>query len=312
MVGPTDRVCAVVVTRDRRELLERCLGALRAQTRPVDAILLVDNASSDGTPEWVASAFPEVELLHLRENVGGAGGFHAGMKAAAARPFDWLWLMDDDTLAEPTALEALLAGGEKSRAFGDPVVLASKVVWEDGRRHPMNIPGVDVRRWEELLEGPEIEVLPLRSASFVSVLIRRDAVLEHGLPLREYFIWFDDVEYTSRLLRKGVGAYVPASVARHLTRTAYATVQGTGDRFYYSVRNRIFLLRGPALGRLEKARLARALVRDVRDYVAGNKLTPSVARLLLRATRDGITTPAARLQPEHVEPSVIATASAPG
>lgn len=289
-----------MVTRDRRSLLEQCLHAIGRQSRRVETVLVVDNASGDGTAAWVRSTRPDVQLLELSKNVGGAGGFHEGVKWAAARDFEWLWLMDDDTQPDPDALQALLDGRERSRSFGEVQVLASKVVWGDGRLHPMNIPGVDVRRWSDLLEGAELEVLPLRSASFVSVLIRRDAVLRHGLPLREYFIWFDDIEFTSRILKDEVGAYVPASVVRHVTRTAYATVEGTGGRFYFSVRNRLFLMRSPALGALEKVRLLHALLRDVRRYVSGKGLSPAVAWLLLRATVRGLGTPAARLRPERV------------
>ena len=93
-----ERVCAVVVTRDRRDLLRRCLLALQQERRPPDGILVVDNASSDGSPEMVRDEFPEAELLRLEENVGGAGGFHRGVARAYASGYDWLWLLDDDTL----------------------------------------------------------------------------------------------------------------------------------------------------------------------------------------------------------------------
>ncbi len=84
------RVFAVVVTYNRRPLLEECLQALGAQERPVDRVLVVDNASTDGTAAFVRNEHPEVQLLALAENEGGAGGFHEGLKAAHAAGADWI------------------------------------------------------------------------------------------------------------------------------------------------------------------------------------------------------------------------------
>ena len=103
-----ERVCAVIVTYNRKALLKECLEAVLAQTRPPDHVLVVDNASTDGTAEMLREEFPQVEVLRLPENQGGAGGFHEGMKRAYEEGFDWLWLMDDDTIPRPEALEALL------------------------------------------------------------------------------------------------------------------------------------------------------------------------------------------------------------
>ncbi|MER3603731.1 MAG: hypothetical protein C4298_08345, partial [Thermus sp.] len=88
----SERVCAVVVTYNRKELLRECLETLRGQTRKVDHILVVDNASTDGTEEVLRAEFPEVEVLRLPENQGSSGGFHEGMKRAYEEGFDWLWL----------------------------------------------------------------------------------------------------------------------------------------------------------------------------------------------------------------------------
>src|SRR5581483_11127319 len=89
-------VVAVLVTYNRRDLLTEALGALGRQTRPLDAVLVVDNASNDGTPDLVRDRFPAVELVSLRRNTGGAGGFAAGVACALDRGADLVWLMDDD------------------------------------------------------------------------------------------------------------------------------------------------------------------------------------------------------------------------
>ena len=84
MTAPPETVCAVVVTRNRLRLLEECLAAVEGQTRPPDHVLVVDNASTDGTPGFVSHQHPDAQLLRLDSNEGGAGGFHEGLRTAAA------------------------------------------------------------------------------------------------------------------------------------------------------------------------------------------------------------------------------------
>src|SRR3712207_5668423 len=140
----SETVCAVVVTYNRVDLLRECLEAVTGQTRAPDAVLVVDNASTDGTREMVREEFPAVELLELPANEGSAGGFHEGMKAAVARGVDWLWVMDDDTIPAPDALELLLDAPAHLDGLPPPALLASKVLWTDGRLHPMNWPAPNV------------------------------------------------------------------------------------------------------------------------------------------------------------------------
>src|SRR4051794_9942906 len=214
-------VCAVGVTFNRRELLERCLTALSAQSRPVDAVLVVDNAGTDGTPAFVREAHPDVELLSLPANVGGAGGFAAGMERAHAAGHEWVWLMDDDTLAEPDALAALLDGSR--RAPGTPPIVASQVRWKDGSLHPMNRPFV---RWDDsaaMAEAARRGLVALRNATFVSVLVRREAIDRHGVAPAKFFIWGDDFEFTSRVLRETPGYLVPESRVVHWTEQAHTS-----------------------------------------------------------------------------------------
>ncbi|HEX8679505.1 MAG TPA: glycosyltransferase, partial [Chthoniobacterales bacterium] len=109
----SERVCAVVVTYNRKALLDECLCALRAQSRTLDGILIVDNASTDGTAAMLEErghrADPRVHYLRLEQNLGGAGGFHRAFADAYAAGFDWIWAMDDDTIVDQDALEQLFA-----------------------------------------------------------------------------------------------------------------------------------------------------------------------------------------------------------
>jgi len=285
------RVVAVVVTWNRRDLLRLALGALRTQTRPVDEIVVIDNASSDGTSEMVRSDFPDAKLVTLDHNTGGAGGFAAGLDLALAehKP-DLLWLMDDDTVPEPTALGELLATADRYPGRKRPVLLASRVVWSDGRDHPMNTPRRKpwVRR-AEARRADAAGAMPIRSASFVSILVDADMVRDRGLPIADYFLWNDDFEFTTRMLRRRIGLLCPESVVVHKTKTFGAADADPGPRFFYEVRNKVWTFtRSRGMNPLEKATYGAGTARRwLRTFVASRDRR-ALAREFRRGMRAGL------------------------
>ncbi len=251
-----ERVAAVVVTYNRRTDLEVCLDRLAAQTRPLDAVLVVDNASSDGTRDLLA-ARGEVTVLALPDNRGGAGGFAAGVAAAVEAGHDWLWLMDDDCVPERDALERLL---ERARGAGDAGGILPVVQLSDGRRlagavrghgDTGNPVGEDGRpAFDEVDLGP-----------FVGPLLRAEACRAVGNPREEFFIWHDDVEYLLRLRLAGWRLLVaPGAVVHHpfeptITRRVLGRERAVRDvspwKEYYDARNRLVVdrvTRGTPLG----------------------------------------------------------------
>ncbi len=256
-------VVAVVVAYNRQELLRRCLDGLSEQTVAPTGTVVVDNASTDDSRE-VASTHPlGAHVVELPTNTGGAGGFAAGIARALTRfpRADWIWVMDDDTVPTATALEALVRAAEAYP--GAPALLASRAVWADGTEHPMNRPRTRpalppaLHRHAALVGARQI-----RTASFVSILLDARAVREVGLPRASYFLWNDDFEYTSRILRGRVGLYVPASVVHHLTRALGSSDADPGERFRFEVRNKIWTFRdSEGLGALERAAYEAATAR---------------------------------------------------
>lgn len=284
-----ERVCAIVITYERPELLGRCLDALLAQSRHPDHVLVVDNASRDGTGEMVRDRFGHaVELLELPENVGGAGGFYAGMRAAYERGFGWLWLMDDDSLPTVEALERLLDGAHRAPGDGPPLVVGSRVVWKNGRNHPMNNPWP---RWRWPLASAAAvrqRLVLVRATTFVSALVRREAVERFGLPLAHYFIWGDDMEYFGRMLRENPGYLVPDSVVYHWTAKPHTGVSHAGGRFYYHVRNSLWIVRGSAFTPRERVDYLRGTVGTTGQYLRANGSKFSAWRAVARGARDGL------------------------
>ena len=220
-------VCAAIVTFNRRDLLVRCLDAVLAQSRGCERVIVVDNASTDGTPELLAergyTARADFELLRLPTNSGGAGGFAEAVRRGREVGSDWLWLMDDDCEPRPDSLARLLA----SPPAAEPGVacLCSKVVYPGG--------GIDAnqrghfrRRLRPLPEGeyrdghhPELGFM-----SFVGSLVRMESVRAVDPPRAEFFVWGDDVEYSFRLRRTGSIRLVPESViVHHRAAHAYET-----------------------------------------------------------------------------------------
>jgi GT2 family glycosyltransferase len=279
-------VCVVVVTRDRRALLVECLAALDAQLRRPDRILVVDNASSDGTPDLVRAEYPEVEVLTLSENGGGAGGFWEGLRRAHAAGYDWVWLMDDDTIPTPGALDALL--GAADTLAEPPALLSSKAIWTDGHLHPMNYQGFERSRVDAVVAGAERGLMPLRTATFVSLLVNRRTIDRFGLPLKRYFLWSDDIEYTARILREAPGYLVPRSTVVHKTQRPYTAISTSGDRFYFHVRNTLYMLRGTAWAPREKPSLLFSLIMSIIAYARFNRFAPRIAPIILRGLRDGL------------------------
>lgn len=284
------RTVAVVVAYNRRDLLIEVLDALAAQTAPVAAIVVVDNASTDGSALMVRDRFPHADLVSVKRNTGGAGGFAIGAARAVVRQgADLVWLMDDDTVPTPTALAALLASvGDDERV----TVAGSRVIWTDGRDHPMNTPRVKpfVRAGERAAAAARA-ALPVRSSSFVSMLVRAEALREHGLPIADYFIWNDDFEFSTRLLRRSRGLFVPGSVVVHKTVKLGATDVDPGERFYYEVRNKVWLLRlGRGLSPAEKVLYAGSTLRRWGRTFRASANRPVLLRGLRSGLRDGFRT----------------------
>lgn len=207
-------VAAIVVTYERDDKLRACLDALG--TSRVDAIFLIDNAAQESTAQIASQTHHPNKIRYLpqAENLGGAGGFSQGLIAAQDEGHDFYWLMDDDCISNSTSLDHLLRAFEEASNQGvQPAFVASKVVWTDGEDHLMNTPPICPKGFR--LTAPEI--VEIRSASFVSLLLPSQIIAKAGLPISEFFIWYDDTEYTLRLRRFGAGLLARDSIVVHAT-----------------------------------------------------------------------------------------------
>jgi len=235
-----ETVAAVVVTYNRKELLRQCLDGILAQTRPVDAIYVVDNASTDGTDQIIATEYADrVMYERLPQNTGSAGGFHHGMKRAYEDGHDWIWVMDDDAAPHSAALACLL---EIKKTWPRPPVAAVCAQFAPGGMALATsyIYNSQSRRLEPIdpskLPGPaRVDVAP-----FVGLLVSRDAIARVGLPMAQLYLWGDDGEFCWRLREIGDIVLVPTARIEHPGRPERLPVTEYW-KVYYGLRNRIYL-----------------------------------------------------------------------
>jgi len=230
-------ICAVVVTYNREKLLLDCLEALFKQSRPLDAIYIVDNASTDGTAEallehkYIIKLPPsnilepcemfcirnhrqdtemqtdisvKVYYVKMHENVGGAGGFYQGVKRCYENGFDWMWLMDDDGVPNEDCLNKLLLGEKKFH-----VDLLAPLVIDINNSGRLSFGISDYRNKQTIYTFQDAIKYSIdgsfegTACMFNGILISKELIKIVGYPKRGMFIWGDEVEYLLRIKSKG-------------------------------------------------------------------------------------------------------------
>ena len=249
-------IVAVIVTHNRLNILQLCFDAINKQTIPCD-ILLINNASTDSTETWVleqAKNNPAIHYVNTGKNIGGAGGFNLGMRLAVERGYEYVWVMDDDCIPQSNALEELIKAdrliGKENYGY-----LSSFVLWTNGAACKMNRQGIGERafcNFEYLEKG----IISIDTATFVSLLFPADVIRQAGLPIKDYFIWNDDIEYTRRIsIRMHLPCYlVASSKVTHLMKTNNGSDIITDSperlsRYRYAYRNECctYRLEGPRI-----------------------------------------------------------------
>jgi GT2 family glycosyltransferase len=204
----SETVAVVVVTFNRADLLERMLDGLAAQTRLPDAVIVVDNASTDHTREVLTGRTDlPLQAVHAPDNTGGAGGFHQGLAAAYEQGFDRIWLMDDDVLPAPDCLATLLAHeGPCLMAVREDRAghLVEKSATRFDLRNPLAIrpKTASVETVYGAREAMPAEV-PVEVVAFEGFLVHRRVIEAIGLPDPAYFIFYDDADFAIRARRAG-------------------------------------------------------------------------------------------------------------
>jgi rhamnopyranosyl-N-acetylglucosaminyl-diphospho-decaprenol beta-1,3/1,4-galactofuranosyltransferase len=298
----TCRIAAVIPTYNRKGLLEKCIESLLRQTRPLDGVVVVDNASTDGTEALVREKFSaKVTYVRLPKNTGSAGGFYEGIHTAYEQGYDWIWCMDNDAEPVSNCLEELLAcPGSRDPQVG---VLASLVVNSNGQVEANHHKRTAVPFEKPALVeagGQAEELIPLQATAWAGALIRREAVKVAGLPRKEFFLFFDDTEYTHRISRSFRVLLVPRSKVIHKpdSRSEQSAFAGRMRsvrypasqpwRYYCDLRNRVFFVTRYAKKWALPLVVVIILLRKMAGVLMFDDSKMKRIGILLRALKDGV------------------------
>ncbi len=232
----------MVVTFNRADLLAGMLDGLAGLDRPADAVFVVDNASTDHTAAVLeASTLPGLVTIRSAENVGGAGGFHLGLRTAYERGYDVMWLMDDDVVPAPDCLSRLLeVDGSCLIAVREDRAgaLVEKAATRFDLRTPWAIrPKTGTVESDYRTRAAMPATVEVENAAFEGFLVRREVVERIGFPDPTFFIFYDDVDYVVRARRAGfaVRAVRDAVLVRQLDFDQQHDLAGW--KGYYMYRN---------------------------------------------------------------------------
>ena len=230
-----EKVIAVVVTYNRLSLLKECITALRNQTKKPDAILIINNGSTDGTGSWLQS---QNDLLAITQNnTGSGGGFETGIKWAYTNGYSWIWCMDDDGYPKEDALENILQPDLGRLCLRNCAVINKEdkksFVWKT--KNYSNINEVDCN----IIEGI--------GHPFNGTLIHRNIVERVGTPKQHLFLWGDESEYLCRITKKNKIPVCTIANSIHYHPAATFSYKADWDyhntwKMYFYVRNRFHVL----------------------------------------------------------------------
>lgn len=294
-IGRSNSVASITTAYNVASKLPRQLDALLAQGRALQEVIVIDNASIDGTCDLLASRYPQVTLLRMAKNLGAAGAWAVGLQyAALEKRHDWVWAFDDDSVPEASALERLLAGveladRERNGADKNSIGMAAMlpVHLKTGRCYPPLL-------WRERFVKPSAVLLAqpvwLADLTYTSgLLVRRKVVESIGLPRADFFMDFFDFEYCLRARANGYSiAVVSAAKLAHEIGTSRSVGFGRFAKLwpehapwreYYMARNLAYSL----WWLYPSARAKRFAVRHLARHVAGVLLfSPEKAKCLKR------------------------------
>ena len=201
------KVAAIVVTYNRLIKLKKCLNSFENQTKKPDLLIIVNNASTDGTDlfldEWRKTTSMSNTVLTAKENEGGSGGFAIGIEYAVQNGFDWFYLGDDDAYPNNDCFQEFSSC--LSKISGDVGAICGVVKDAKGisLMHRRTIKkGIFVfKECNSKKEDYDMASFNVDLFSFVGSFVKADIVSKIGLPIKDYFIWYDDSEYSYRITR---------------------------------------------------------------------------------------------------------------
>lgn len=238
------KIIAVVVTYNRLPLLQKNIACLRQQ-KPLTAIMVVNNGSTDGTAEWLQE---QTDLTVVTQaNVGGSGGFYTGIDLAYKEGADWIWCMDDDVFPRPDCLEQLLQHADEAAIgiLAPRRLMEGQVYTNDFQAYNLTNPLTSM--YQQKLKKQVVNApTQIAGTAFEGPFIRREVVERIGLPNKDFFIFCDDTDYCLRTVQAGFRLlYVPTAL---MDKQRFFSNDSWGERHrkkkwkhFYQVRNSTYM-----------------------------------------------------------------------
>ena len=231
------KATVIIVTYNRLELLKECLQCVENQTIKFDNVVVIDNKCTDGTSEFLKEYTQKYHIIFESENGGGAKGFKDGIEYVYKKLVtDWILLIDDDAMLESNYLEAIRNATEiysSSKAFSgsvktDGVIdVTHRKVLKSGLT--FQIMPVDIQKYQNTMFEYDL-------SSFCGLLFHKSLIEKIGYPKAEYFIWYDDSEYSLRIRKESTIINVNSTFINHKTKKSIGT-SCVNWRGYYGTRN---------------------------------------------------------------------------
>lgn len=234
------KVSIIVLNWNGKEDTIECIDSLVQITYPNYEIILVDNASTDGSAQYFRDHYEEIKIIENRENLGFAEGNNVGIREALKQKANYILLLNNDTIVDPSFLEDLIEVGESDDSIGilSPIIYyyddrnkiqycGEKVNWYKGKLTKINLASKGVIQ-SEIICG-------------ASMLIKKETIEKIGLLPTEYFMLWEDIDYSIKALKNNIkNVYVTTSKIWHKGSVSIGGISSP-FRMRYTIRNRIIL-----------------------------------------------------------------------
>lgn len=289
MYQPT--VNAIVVTYNRRKLLEECVAAICDQTYPISKTYIVNNKSTDGTNEYLDTLDKgRFSVFNAEQNLGGAWGFEQGVRLNEQDGnYDLLLLIDDDAILDKNCILNIVKEAEKhanAEAFSATVIEHGEI--NTGHRKRID-KGFKARFVPIPAKEYEKESFRVDLASFCGLVVKSSIVKKIGFPRGDFFIWYDDTEYSLRIRRHSTIINANKALLFHRTKVQVQDPNASVWKTYYGERNFTVVRRKyfPAISNL--LAIGRKIATAVKLTLTGKRAGKyRLGNLLLNAYWDGL------------------------
>jgi hypothetical protein len=239
------RLYIIILNTNRRDDTLECLRSLRANSYESKTIVVLDNASTDGSVEAIRAGYPEAQIVGLTKNLGYAGNNNVGIDLALKQGADWILVLNEDTVLSPDCLERMIEYGERNENIG---IVGPMVYHFDEPQVIQSAGGVLGDRWDAIhLSANETDVgqyLQPHAVEWISgcaIMLRRKLIEQIGALDERFYYYWEEVEWCVRASKAGWRiAHVPSAKLWHKgVQRNYRPKPSVG---YYSARNRFLMM----------------------------------------------------------------------